>query len=660
MERLVQEKAWFLEKNKKRKVLLRGINLGGDCKVPYPDGGTQYKTNFLNHREVSFIGRPFPLEEAEEHFTRIRNWGFNCLRLLTTWEAVEHSGPGIYDEAYLDYLTKICSLAKDYGLYVFIDFHQDVWSRMTGGDGAPGWTLELVGMDISKIAPSDSAIVMQYHYDYSKPGTRQEKNYPTMCWSQNYRYPANGIMWTLFFAGRDFAKNFHINGQNIQDFLQSHYLNSMKQVAMRVKDMDHVLGFDSLNEPSRGWIGWKLNGRCAEENLNQINQPGPAWAPIEGLYAALGNSVEIPYAKLSWLKRKFILKDKKLMNPNRICLWKNPDLGDPFLLEGAWELKDGMPFIVNNDYFLYANGRKVNFETDYMIPFIHRVYENIHSVREDWMVFAEKEAMETFQKPEFSLPLPPNSVNASHWYDVTTLVLKRFFYPVTINPINGIPVIGRNGIQKMYESQMQKIQKASEQLNCPTLLGEFGIPFDFNGGKAYKKWKKGNHSPKIWKYHILALDLMYNAIDNLQLHSTLWNYTAGNRNNFMIGDQWNQEDLSIYSMDQRLNRELSICHLYGGGGRAIEGFSRPYPKYIAGSYPKFQFHSSSKIFSLEYIVEKNDIHKETVVFIPDIHYQGGIEVKVIQGDIQIKRDAIHLYIISLNTGIVEIKIQPQK
>ena len=29
---------------------------------------------------------------------------------------------------------------------MFIDPHQDVWSRWTGGDGAPYWTLELAGM----------------------------------------------------------------------------------------------------------------------------------------------------------------------------------------------------------------------------------------------------------------------------------------------------------------------------------------------------------------------------------------------------------------------------------------------------------------------------------------------------------------------------------
>src|SRR3979490_237766 len=162
-----------------REVLLRGVNLGGDCKLPWVNDGPHHYSNFTDHREVSFIGRPFPLEEAAEHFGRLRHWGFNCIRLPTTWEAVEHAGPKVYDTAYLDYFAEICRRAGDYGLYVFVDFHQDVWSRMSGGDGGPGWTFEAVGLDFTQFGRSGAAHVMQYAFDYASRQAHQAA-YPQM------------------------------------------------------------------------------------------------------------------------------------------------------------------------------------------------------------------------------------------------------------------------------------------------------------------------------------------------------------------------------------------------------------------------------------------------------------------------------------------------
>ncbi len=150
---------WFLDPVGRR-MLLRGVNLGGASKVPVePNGATHLREGFFNHREVSFVGRPFPLAEADEHFRRLRHWGLTTLRLLTTWEAIEHAGPGIYDKEYLDYLTAVVNKAGEHGLRVFIDPHQDVWSRFSGGDGAPGWTLESVGFNLENLHDTGAAFV---------------------------------------------------------------------------------------------------------------------------------------------------------------------------------------------------------------------------------------------------------------------------------------------------------------------------------------------------------------------------------------------------------------------------------------------------------------------------------------------------------------------
>jgi hypothetical protein len=191
--------------------MLRGVNLGGSSKLPLmPNGATHVQDGFFDHRNVSFVNRPFPLEEADEHFARLRAWGLTFLRFLVTWEAIEHSGPGIYDQAYLDYLRAVVTKAADYGITIFIDPHQDVWSRFSGGDGAPGWTFDLVGMDITRFQQTGAAFTHQIHGD----------PLPQMIWSTNTTKLAAATMFTLFFGGSDFAPKTLIDGESVQEFLQ--------------------------------------------------------------------------------------------------------------------------------------------------------------------------------------------------------------------------------------------------------------------------------------------------------------------------------------------------------------------------------------------------------------------------------------------------------
>lgn len=623
-----------------RAVILRGLNLGGDCKVPFtPNGHTYLPSDFSDHRIVSFVGRPAPLDEIDSHLARIAHWGFNCLRLLTTWEAVEHAGPGEHDEAYLDYYAEVCRRAGNHGLRVFIDFHQDVWSRMTGGDGAPGWTLEAAGLDFTKFHVAGAAHVMQYAYDH-RLGGRQDA-YSVMSWGGNFRRPANGIIWTLFFAGNDFAPDCKVGDANIQDFLQDHYLGSMRAVAERVAHLDNVIGFDTLNEPGTGYIG-----RPLEKPMTRYR--GEAWTPLDGLAVASGISRDVPVLTLGGHGT-----DGRLtMNADCVPIWL-PGRTDPFRSAGAWDIgRDGSPVALKPDYFVTFEGRAVSVERDYMMPFFNRVASAVREIKPGWLIFVEIDPLSAMDGRGFPDGCPERSVNASHWYDVTALVTKEFSQDRSVNIISGAVREGRKGIEDGYVEELGLLKAAGDTLNggAPTLIGECGIQYDMNGAEAYAGWAAGDRSPEIWSPQTAALDLMYNALDRLLLSSTQWNYTVSNRNDPMIGDGWNQEDLSVWSADQETQPDDP-----NSGARSLLGFCRPYALAVQGQPERQSFDSSTGLFEMLFDADA-EIAEPTEIYVPQIQYAGGCEITINGRAAVVARDG-QIVRLPLAQGRTSVKIR---
>lgn len=572
---------------KGRHVILRGINLGSDCKLPYPDGGTDRPSDFSDHKTVSFIGRPFPLEEADEHLGRIAHWGFNVLRLLVTWEAVEHQGPGLYDVAYIEYIRQVCLRAQNFGLAIFIDFHQDVWSRMSGGSGAPCWLFEKLGLNFRAFDGAGAVHVMQYRYDYSNPQRRQEDRYPTMSWPVNYRMPVNGILWTAFFAGATLTPKWMIDGENVQDYLQNKYFGAVRALAQRLGDLDNVIGFDSLNEPGMGWLGEKISER--HPDITAKGHPGPNWRPLDGLKVARGMSCTLPVlrATANSPHSGLVREGDRQVNSAKISIW-NPGVEDPFEQAGAWRREGDEAVVVNEDFFCMLDGRKINPEGDFLQPFFQKMADTFRAIRPDWFLFAEINPHVAATGRTFPKVMPANSINTSHWYDVGLLWSKRID--------TDQDEAAKTKMRNRYGLELAFLRSLADRINggSPTLIGEFGIPYDLNEGESFARWGKGERGADIWKPQVLALELTYDAMDMLLLSSTQWNYTATNRNDLRVGDGWNQEDLSVFSRDQQTDPDdLS------SGGRAVEGFSRPYVQKAQGTLKSMHFDTRENRFVAE-------------------------------------------------------------
>jgi len=173
-------------------------------------------------------GQPNSLDALDA--ARISEDGFNVVRVGIIWAGIEpgsggpnqpkvctpgpYQDPGMWNQTVADdYISQVEKVVNELGqhhVYALIDMHQDIWSSVFSGEGAPPWA----------VCTNGNPVVIY-------PGR----------WSANYANPAVDASFQNFFNNA------------VQGGLQNEYQRSWKAVATRFRHNPWVIGYDPINEP---------------------------------------------------------------------------------------------------------------------------------------------------------------------------------------------------------------------------------------------------------------------------------------------------------------------------------------------------------------------------------------------------------------------------
>jgi len=154
-----------------RTVLLHGVNLVYK-RPPYlpdfHDSPVNYEyDDFHKNKEgvpVLEVRDPFKFDDKDAN--RIKNWGFNWVRLGIFWPAIEPREGYIDTKHYLPKVAKIVKLLAARGIYTLLELHQDIGSRLFCGEGIPAYYIEKLLADNTTILGKAPAFPYPANYAY--------------------------------------------------------------------------------------------------------------------------------------------------------------------------------------------------------------------------------------------------------------------------------------------------------------------------------------------------------------------------------------------------------------------------------------------------------------------------------------------------------------
>jgi Cellulase (glycosyl hydrolase family 5) len=212
-----------------------------------PDRGNRYPRPYYPIAPAQYEGACPPTSAeirvppvCEDDFKEMRELGFDLVKLGISWSLLEPT-PGRYDATYLDRIAQVVGWARENGIYVILDMHQNSRSRFIPDDpgstpswaqppsmndhtGAPAWAVTTLGLPSFKVAG------------------KRELN------------PVVQASMTAFWLNRDLT--WLPRGKSPGTRLQDHYIGAVASLARRFRNDSTVAGYNLFNEPQQGFIPW--------------------------------------------------------------------------------------------------------------------------------------------------------------------------------------------------------------------------------------------------------------------------------------------------------------------------------------------------------------------------------------------------------------------
>ena len=633
-----------------RYVFLNGINTSGGNKLPAT----------LDANGVpSYVGKPFPLDQADRHFGILQEMGFNSIRLLVMWEGLQPTGPDTVDGAYVAYLREIVKAAGRHGIRVLLEMHQDDFSRhlfarynqhptvgvpgslentlsallgpyddVVSGNGAPRWVVEacLPERDLSSpgwgipraitgLKTGDvDAFVKAYRLLTNDTGALSEEFVAYFRAHLPGPYPVSGTSDFLPLSswGVSAALSLDIARCYGAFFAGKGLFPNLAKNGKNVQDylQDAYL------------LAWTTLARAVEDLPNVLgydvfNEPNANVLVLAAVAAAV--------------KAGAIDGAKGLLQG---ALGKDP--GDRLydILVGFRILPPDTTAQTLHDWGLdtldvvAAVSANVGFDRNWLQPFYAKVGTAIQLVDPDAVIFIEPSisaatflggalggvagGMWDVSMTAPDVPHPDRVVWAPHWYPDMYPFLSFVRTPRTFS----VDEIRYRDYAPSIAGMMAQAQKSLG--NLPAVFAEFGMFFDFGGIEA----------ARAQDYAVTAafLNNYFEALERLNVSRMMWDYCP--ENSWTWGDLWNHEDLSIVDPD--------------GKWRADKAWQRPHPQALAGK--PISMHYWSELhefdpekatpdpvgeFELRYASRETDAPTE--IFIPTRQYPDGFYVWVSDG-----------------------------